>query len=567
MPPAIASLARLPVTALGDRRRAGWGVLLAFHLVAVGVLLWSEGDLISQLAFVLAWGLWNFIFLLILRRPIVPAAISLLLLIILVLLSQLKFQALFQTVSFIDVMIIDLNTIRFLFAIYPTLTPTVLVVAPVVALLLLSFWWLDVLRLPRRMALAGCTLCLAGLGALGYWQPLEPSEAFYGGNFLSSFARSGVDAVAEFATRGYMESDPEVSDRLSAMDVETCKPARKPPHIIMVHDESSFDIRMLTGIKVPDGYGAHFRSYDGKERRLLVEGAGGPSWYTEFNVFSGLSSRSFGRFAYFVTRIAAGRVKRGLPLSLRHCGYRTYSLYPWLGAFMGARSFQASVGVQRFRDIANFGTRELEPDSFFYNQASQIIARERSRGPLFIFTYLAANHFPWSFRYRPDLLPNWRDLGNAPNVDEYLRRQTMSFGDYANFVARLKRDFPNEQFLIVRFGDHQPDFAANFVDPSLSEAEIAQRLINFDPRYFTTYYAIDAVNFKPADLSSALDVLDAPYLPLLVQEAAALPLDPSFAEQKKILQRCKGLFYACSGGAEARRFNRLLIEAGLIKRL
>ena len=45
----------------------------------------------------------------------------------------------------------------------------------------------------------------------------------------------------------------------------------------------------------------------------------------------------------------------------------------------------------------------------------------------------------------------------------------------------------------------------------------------------------------------------------------ALPLDPSFAEQKRILERCQGLFYACAGGAEARRFNRLLIDAGLIK--
>jgi hypothetical protein len=28
--------------------------------------------------------------------------------------------------------------------------------------------------------------------------------------------------------------------------------------------------------------------------------------------------------------------------------------------------------------------------------------------------------------------------------------------------------------------------------------------------------------------------------------------------------RCKGMFYACNSGSEARRFNRLLIEAGLI---
>src|SRR5262249_17903534 len=75
------------------------------------------------------------------------------------------------------------------------------------------------------------------------------------------------------------------------------------------------------------------------------------------------------------------------------------------------------------------------------------------------------------------------------------------------------------------------------------------------------------VNFRPAQIGSALDVLDAPYLPLIVQEAAGLPLDPSFAEQKRILARCAGLFYGCGNGAEARRFNRMLIDAGLIKGL
>jgi hypothetical protein len=54
---------------------------------------------------------------------------------------------------------------------------------------------------------------------------------------------------------------------------------------------------------------------------------------------------------------------------------------------------------------------------------------------------------------------------------------------------------------------------------------------------------------------------------LVIQEAAGVPLDPSFLEQKKILQRCDGLFYRCADGAEARRFNRLLIEAGALKGL
>ena len=95
--------------------------------------------------------------------------------------------------------------------------------------------------------------------------------------------------------------------------------------------------------------------------------------------------------------------------------------------------------------------------------------------------------------------------------------------------------------MLVRFGDHQPDFASALIEPDVSENAVARRLIPYDPRYFTTYYAIDAINFTPADVTSALDVLEGPYLPLVVQEAAGLPLDSSFVEQKKILMRCRGL--------------------------
>ena len=76
---------------------------------------------------------------------------------------------------------------------------------------------------------------------------------------------------------------------------------------------------------------------------------------------------------------------------------------------------------------------------------------------------------------------------------------------------------------------------------------------------------MEGVNFQPAELASALDMLDAPYLPLVVLEAAGVPLDAAFAEQRKILKRCQGFFYLCADGAEARRFNRLLIDAGLIQ--
>ena len=94
-----------------------------------------------------------------------------------------------------------------------------------------------------------------------------------------------------------------------------------------------------------------------------------------------------------------------------------------------------------------------------------MIAQERGNGPVFIFVYLATNHFAWNYRYRPDLLPDWKNPGNPLEVDEYLRRQQMSVRDYAQLKERLAREFPDEQFLLVRFGDHQPFFARQHSEP------------------------------------------------------------------------------------------------------
>ena len=167
--------------------------------------------------------------------------------------------------------------------------------------------------------------------------PEEPWEQFQGVNHISTFVRSGVTTAYELATKGWIDFDTTTSDQLRAAANESCHPSGKPPNIIMVLDEASFDASAVPGIKLPPGYGGHFQSWDGKKRSLIVEGSGGPTWYTEYNVLTGLSARSYGRLSYYVTRIAAGRVNRGLPQALRRCGYKTISLYPAYGAFLSAQ--------------------------------------------------------------------------------------------------------------------------------------------------------------------------------------------------------------------------------------
>ena len=558
----------MPAGAKGSRRdRVMFCLVALLHAAALVVMAATEADWVAKAAFLLVWGLLNFFWLALFRRPAVAALLSLEFVIALTLLSRFKFDKLWMTVDFVDLMIVDRDTSAFLLAAFPSLRGWIALAAATTAALLIAAWRFDSRRLSPRTSVAGAVLCTVALVTLSLSFPTGLDEDFVSQNYVSKFARTGVEAIHEFASHGYLQADASATERLNVSPVAECHPSAKLPHIILLHDESSFDITAAPGIKVPSGYESHFQSFDGKARKLVVEGAGGPSWFTEFNALAGLSVRSFGRFATSATRIAAGRVNRGLPLSLRRCGYRTYSLYPFYGAFLGSRAFQTTVGIEHYLDMVDLGTRDFEADHFYFDQATKIIQREGGHGPLFLYVYTVANHFPWDMRLRPDLTPDWRGLGNEPDVDEYIRRQGMTAQDYRRFLQRLAQQFPAESFLVVRYGDHQPQFGPRVIDPSLGKEALAHALEASDPRYFTTYYVIDAVNFMPADLSSAIDPLDAAYLPLVVQDAAGVPLDPGFAEQKQILQRCHGLFYRCGDGAEARRFNRLLIDAGSVKGL
>jgi hypothetical protein len=569
----IRNRGKLLLKRLGD---SGWlwrarvALIAAMHLVAIVVLASVEYGPFANTVALLTWVLLNCLWLAVLRRPGVSAALSLALVVILIALSQFKYGIMQLTLTFLDFLIVDRDTVSFLHSIFPQLKTQSILLAAIAAPVMWLIWRADPFRIRRAVSLAGAAVCVLLITGLSVANPEQPWEPFQGVNHISNLARSGVVSVSHLTSTGWIEADPpNLIGSAQASPLAECAPGAKRPNIVMVLDESSFDISAAPGIKVPEGYRNFFKSADGQQRSFITESSGGPTWYTEFNVLTGLSARSFGKLKFYVTRIAAGKISRGLPQALERCGYRTFSLYPTYGNFLSARDFQKSAGVGKFIDMADMGVSEdMQPDKFYFDKALQLIAKERkSEQPMFVFVYLTANHFPWTSSYRTDLTPaGWIAPGNTAEVDEYIRRQAMTASDYSNFVARLKADHPGEPFLLVRFGDHQPAISQKLLEPKLPQTLLADRLMRHDPRYYKTYYAIDALNYKP-DMSSALETLDAAYLPLAIQEAARIPLDPTFIEQKKIMLRCRGLFYSCREGAEAKRFNRLLIDAGFVKNL
>src|ERR1700760_2089722 len=177
------------------------------HVGALVVMLQTETDFGARIGFLLAWGILNFLWIALLRRPALSGALSLTLVVILVLLSRLKHDVVQMTANFVDLMVIDRDTAAFLFTIFPNLRWSAIAAAALVLPLMYALWWLDPFRIRRLPAAAAGLACLAGLVGFSLTWRDEPWRGYYNEGYLSKFSRSGVTAVSDFIANGFMESD------------------------------------------------------------------------------------------------------------------------------------------------------------------------------------------------------------------------------------------------------------------------------------------------------------------------------------------------------------------------
>ena len=130
----------------------------------------TEVSLVGMAVFLLVWIMLNCLWLALLRRPTVAALISLEILVALTLLSRFKFDKLWMTIDFVDVMIVDRDTTAFLLAVFPALRWWILLAAAATAVAIVIAWRLDRYRVslqgePRWILDIGCgaRCCVAAL--------------------------------------------------------------------------------------------------------------------------------------------------------------------------------------------------------------------------------------------------------------------------------------------------------------------------------------------------------------------------------------------------------------------
>ena len=417
-------------------------------------------------------------------------------------------------------------------------------------------------RISASLALA---LCI-GVGAFAgearpvrahlqyYWFDLHLAS-FYG-SFRETFEalrRGGLVAAAARSASGPFPPDP------------VCAPASKPPHILLIHEESVMDPALFPGLAYDEQLKPFFRSDDGVAHALRVETYGGASWLTEFSIFSGVSTNAFGSMRNFVQAFTTGKLRDALPRVLAGCGYRNLMFTPWDKTFMAVARFYESIGFNEVIDHkAQGASRDDERDRFYFGNALKRIEQHLagSRQPLFEFIETMSAHWPYDVVYMPEVEVPGGGPGTPAGMSEYLRRLAMIKMDDDWLRAELARRFPAERFLIVRYGDHHPTATLPLLGkPETLSAEEAS--FPPDSPAFITFYAVNGVGYAVPP-PPAIATVDVGYLGAILLGEAGLPLPPAWAERARLMAACDGRFWSCADYAAILAFNRRLLDTGHI---
>ena len=119
-----------------------------------------------------------------------------------------------------------------------------------------------------------------------------------------------------------------------------------------------------------------------------------------------------------------------------------------------------------------------------------------SRKPLFTFIQTMSAHWPYDFKYEPEVDVSRRRSGTEPgdgriSAPRLHGQDGLRFPDGSSCTA-----FPHERFLVVHYGDHHPDghpHAARLRRPTRRP-----RTWLLDPGSigFVTYYAVRGINYR-----------------------------------------------------------------------
>ncbi len=548
-------------------RRPLWILAVLVALVLAAYVTRFEGGPLDTLFTLSAPATLGGVLLVLSRRPLFSLVATTLCVALIFAISKAKQEAMNMVLHAYDIIFYfsSWSTISFLAESYGRHLSLLCGSLAGAALIMYLAWRADDDRVRRTFALV-FTFGFAALTftAVQLRTPLHEATFFTDDRYVSQFFNSLSDTVAVLWRGNLVEAAPS-GPGASFANSTSCTPAAKPPHIILIHQESTVPPSYFPSVRYDHSIDPFFRSFDGKLRKLRVETYAGASWLSEFSILTGMSSHAFGSMRPYVQSIMAGKLRDSMPQFLERCGYRNVLVYPMLRNFVANARFYEKIGLHKVIDAKDQNAkRPNERDRFYYETALNEIDQHRqsTTQPLFLYIQTQASHAEYNFTYEPDEKVAGGAPGTDPEVHEYLRRLGMAAMDYQHLKAELTRRFPNERFLIVNYGDHHPDVTRRLMGLNDYRGTLSMER---HPRAFETYYSLDGVGYTPVPLPDVA-VMDVPYLSVAVMEAAGLPMPASYEERRRLMLLCQGRYHGCAQRNEILAFHRRLLNSDLIDR-
>lgn len=463
---------------------------------------------------------------------------------------------------------LNADTLEFLWSDYRPYVVAALAALVVATIAAVLAWRSDTTRLSRLAS--GLTL-IAAITAAGTFEPQASGvdDAFrlftQNDSFVSAFYLSWSETWGTLV-RGQLVEAAARTPLPDFASESLCALSAKPPHIVLIHQESLVPPSLFPRLQYDRALDRFFLSDDGRLHRLRVETYGGGSWVTEFALLTGISAKAFGDMRMFVQVLMEGRLKETLPQELANCGYRTLMLFPMSNGFLSLDRFYRSIGFSEILDRRAQGAPTIrERDRFYFQNALDAMDHhfKSSHRPLFVYIQTMASHGPYDSAYMPEVNVSGGGPGTSAEMSEYLRRAAMASLDRDFFMDEIKRRFPDEPILVVRYGDHQPSATRDLINAVWGD-DSPDVGADGSPGPFITFYAVAGHNFPVSPLPE-YDPLDVAYLGTVILEASGLPLSAAQRERERLMMVCAGRYFGCEPRSEILAFHRRLINSGLVR--
>ncbi len=561
----VASMARWPSAPLGRRTTAMLAGLLA---AVVAVSFWLYEGILENVIFTTAVTLTlGGLIALATRRVLFAAVLMTALVVIVNGVSSAKVNTMGMVLHAYDIVFYlgSWSTITYLWFATPGYVAAFAAAMTLLLVLGVISWRADGWP-ARRMPMAAITaLALVTAGYMGLTKPDRRHTQFYwNALYVTSFYASWAETL-ETLWRGHIVESARASNAPPFVPATRCDLDRKPPHIVLVHQESVVQPSLFPTLDYDRDLDKLFKSADGRLHKMRVETYGGASWLTEFSILTGLSTHSFGGMRPFVQSLLAGKVRDTLPETLERCGYRNVLFYPMLRNFVSNARFYDAIGLKEIFDLrAQKAKTEQERDRFYYTNALDEMERhvKTSTKPLFTYIQTMSVHWPYNWVFEPGVKVAGGGPGTDREMSEYLRRVAMAKMDYEYLIAEFKRRFPGERIVVMHYGDHHPTATQKLLG---EEADTQVEDLKLDPKSaaFITYFAVDGVNMTLRPLPN-IDVVDVPYLGAILLDQAGLPMSEANRERLRLMRICDGHYHGCARRTEILSFHRRLIDSNII---